>query len=217
MQQDQYFPMLAPFYVDAVHCLLSFASNAKDLVAIAAVDHIAELGSHLARGRVPLDDEAPTLPRSLWRPRRPSAGTIESVTADEPFAYDVQFWYNLDGPENEDVHAAEQEALKYLRLGGSGALGDSASKLARLELRSSSGGSAEACGGIGGVLVEDEQGGWVRRFTECQAHFTHWWPLLTGLAALIGDDRLPVRCCHVLVVHFISTAIILLAFALQSA
>jgi hypothetical protein len=34
-----------------------------------------------------------------------------------------------------------------------------------------------------------------------QAHFTHWWPLLTGLAALIGDARIPVRsssqstCC----------------------
>lgn len=44
LQQDQYFPMLGPFFVDAVHCLLSFATNAKDLVAIAAVDHVAELG-----------------------------------------------------------------------------------------------------------------------------------------------------------------------------
>lgn len=83
--------------------------------------------------------------------------------------------------------------LQFLRLGGSGALGDSATKLARLEMRTSSVGSADVGSGIGGVLAEEEQGGWIRRFTECQAHFTHWWPLLTGLAALVGDDRLPVR------------------------
>lgn len=134
------------------------------------------------------------LPRSLWRPRRPSSAGIDAAdsTADAPFTYDLAFWYNLDGRENDDVIAAEQEAVKYLRLSGSGALGDTASKLARLELRTSSAGSGDAPGNLGGVLLEDEQGGWIRRFTECQAHFTHWWPLLTGLAALVGDDRLPV-------------------------
>jgi hypothetical protein len=34
---------------------------------------------------------------------------------------------------------------------------------------------------------------WIRRFTDCQAHFVQWWPLLTGLASLIGDARQPVR------------------------
>ena len=203
LQQDQYFPMLAPFFVDAVHCLLSFAANAMDLVAIAAVDHVAELGAHLARGRVPLDDGAPVLPKALWKPRRASnvdtTPTTSSRALDQSehdgeareFSFDIEFWYNLDGRENDDVIAAEQEALKYLKLSGSGALGDTASKLARLEMRAGSAGS-DTTGGIGGVLVEDEQGGWIRRFTECQAHFTHWWPLLTGLAALVGDDRLPV-------------------------
>lgn len=110
VQQDQYFPMLSPFFVDAVHCLLSFASNAKDAVAIAAVDHVSELGAHLARGRVPVDDEAPVLPRALWKGQR---GSTPVVGEDgEEFTYDIQFWYNLSGPENEDVLAAEQEALK---------------------------------------------------------------------------------------------------------
>jgi hypothetical protein len=194
VQQDQYFPMLSPFYVDAVHCLLSFASNAKDLVAIAAVDNVAELAAHLARGRVPLDDDCPVVPRTLWKPRRASSMGLESQVTPEQHAYnyDTEFWYNLDGPENEDVVAAEQEAVKYLKLSGSGALGDSASKLARLEMRGSGGSEITGGSGIGGVLVEDEEGGWIRRFTECQAHFTHWWPLLTGLAALVGDDRLAV-------------------------
>lgn len=61
-------------------------------------------------------------------------------------------------------------------------------------------------GSIGSADGEQgEQGGWVRRFTECQAHFTHWWPLLTGLAALVGDNRLavgvPLSPCSVCAVY----------------
>ena len=74
LQQDQYFPMLCPHYAEVVHCLLSYATNAEGLVAIAAIDHVAELGAHLARGRVPLDDDAPTLPRTLWKQRYGGAG-----------------------------------------------------------------------------------------------------------------------------------------------
>ncbi len=61
-QQRQYFEMLSPFFVDAVHCLLAFSSNAMDLVALAAVDHLAELGAHLARGRVQMHDGSAVVP-----------------------------------------------------------------------------------------------------------------------------------------------------------
>lgn len=44
------------------------------------------------------------------------------------------------------------------------------------------------------LSVDDVKGGWIRRFTDSDAHLRLWWPLLTGLASLITQDpRLPVR------------------------
>ena len=65
-QDDVCFSLLAPFYVDLVHCLLAFSANAVDRIAQDAVDHVARLGSHLAFGHVPIDDGSEVLPLAAW-------------------------------------------------------------------------------------------------------------------------------------------------------
>ena len=48
VQDNAFVALLAPFFVDLVHCLLSFAANAVDRIALEAVTHVARLGTHLA-------------------------------------------------------------------------------------------------------------------------------------------------------------------------
>ena len=82
-------------FPDLVNCLVAFASNpaADSAVGVRSVDHLAELGAHLARGRVPLldgndehvravlaaDSGADGVPRSSGA--RPAEGEEEGGTA----------------------------------------------------------------------------------------------------------------------------------------
>ncbi len=218
-QEDVVFQLLAPFFVDVVHCLQSFAGNRQDRIAVAAVDHLSALGRHLALGHVPVDDNSQLLPASLWHDTSSSTssspvcdggGASDGCASDEPFEFLTEYWYNLLGPENDDIRLADSDASGSgsgrARAGSavgtgvgsasgtsSGALAHSLSLLARVESR----GNVSA--GAGAPRSGHHTAGWIKRFTDCHAHFTPWWPLLTGLATVVGDPRpaVRIRCtCH---------------------
>ena len=114
----------------------------------------------------------------------------------------MEYWYNLRGPENQDVIDAERDCVRSEHLVGLGLQGHSISLLTKLGEDAgaepvAAQGAARDRAPSGGLLTSisgsTASQPWIRRFTDCQAHFTQWWPLLTGLAALIGDARPPVR------------------------
>ena len=76
-------------------------------------------------------DDGSVLVDHVGRPVEITDGAEESKTADGPatsgaIERDVAYWYDLNGPENEDVIESQEVALKSTRLAGTGAGGSSA-------------------------------------------------------------------------------------------
>jgi hypothetical protein len=81
------------------------------------------------------------------------------------FSYSAEFWYDVNGAENSDVREAERRSSEAR---GADALSRMPSS-ACVKIPPETAYEPVRCGGIGGVLVEEEEGGWIRKFTDCQA------------------------------------------------
>ena len=169
---------------DLIKTLVAFAANpsAPELVALRAIDHLASLGSLLARGEVPLnpaETEAPLTP--------PSPGS-------KPGSYDHDVWYCLAGDEHADVRDIHLTGGESVSAGGAAA-GDTVDG-ARAAKGVAAAASAADVGADSTVVMESDQAShakFIRVFGDGEAHLQAWWPLLTGLAALVGGVRAEVR------------------------
>lgn len=168
-------------FPDVVRAMVAFGSNRHAMFALRAVDHCAALGAHLARGRVPLGDEAEAAQQA--GEAGPAAAAEGGAAAGGGAGID---WYDLDGPENADV------------------LDDVSDQHLRTQARQAAAAAPPAEEGAepteeelvdAALLATDgERGGRIRRFGDTHEHLQLWFPLLTGLANLVASDpRLAVR------------------------
>ena len=164
-----------------VRTLTAFAANpaAPELVALRAVDHLAALGSMVARGAVPLTKEEAETPLAV-----PAPGAL-------PGTYDGATWYNLQGEGNQDLQDMDTTHPPLTP-----AQPDADVDAGRAQRGAAA--AAEAAGGHGAaddaVVMEGDQALYfIRAFTDSEAHLQAWWPLLTGLAGLVGGVRVEVR------------------------
>lgn len=160
MLLTEYFTLVNKNYTDAVKCLVAFASNVHTLVALRAIDHLAEAGNRLARGLVPVreEEEADDLDDV------PSETPLKRRAISDSVLEDEREWVEID---EREISAAIITGIR-------------ASDLA------DDTGSAPPGMGEGRRIR-------LRRFTDDEQHTRLWWPLLTGLAALVEDSRLEIR------------------------
>ena len=165
---------------DLIKTLVAFAANpsAPELVALRAIDHLASLSSLLARGEVPLNAEEADSPLAP-----PSKGA-------KPDSYSSDVWYCLGGDEHADVRDIHLT-------GGDAASAVGTADSARAAKGAAAAASAADAGGADStVVMESDQAShaaFIRVFGDSEQHLAAWWPLLTGLAALVGGVKAEVR------------------------
>eukprot|EP01138_Halocafeteria_seosinensis_P008060 gb/GECG01008236.1/.p1 GENE.gb/GECG01008236.1/~~gb/GECG01008236.1/.p1 ORF type:complete len:1924 (+),score=268.60 gb/GECG01008236.1/:1-5772(+) len=154
-------------FEDLVKCLVAFAGNdaVPHTVSLRAVDHLAALGTSLVRGRVSV---GPADENNPWCDLNgPENDDVVDVSSTPPLGADVQF--TAAHPQRENEHAAsDYEGAMYQQNGS--AKEDDAT-----------------------IVSDYSNDGRIWKFTDKEEHLRVWWPLLTGLAGITSDHRLPIR------------------------
>ena len=152
-------------FEDLVKCLVAFAGNdaIPHTVSLRAVDHLAALGTMLARGKV----------------------SVPPAEGEHP-------WYDLDGPENDDVISVSSTPPLGSSVQMASQSNDNEQDLPHYE------GEVYQQNSVGqeddAQIVSDySTDGKIWKFADKEEHLKVWWPLLTGLAGIISDHRLVIR------------------------
>jgi len=108
-------------FVDAVKCMIAFGSNIHTMFALRAIDHCANLGASLARGRVPLEEDTEA-PATLLAKSKANNSTDENgpttPNSNRITGNGNNEWYDLDSKENMDVIDDSRDKNMLAKLGG---------------------------------------------------------------------------------------------------
>jgi hypothetical protein len=207
-------PSVLAVFIEIVQCLLSFASNYLSApISLAALRHLRTCGRRLCAGGV-IGTHCASLNEALVAATESGAASALAAAGagggggggggKDALALTEATQRGAEASEAAAA-AAEAAAVDFaggcsgVAAGGVAAAADSDSDTEDEEDKEGGGGrsggggggaaaagaaAAQAAAGGGG---EGSEGGFM--YSDCDAHMSVWWPLLTGLAALVADPR----------------------------
>ena len=193
----QHFELLAPYFPHVINTLLAFAKNVHEMVALRAIDLLSMATGYLAQGHVRVEGED-TRKKDGEESKEAKASDDEWIVVHLKDVAPVSTDTTVPTKMTPDGAAALQDMTDDQ---------ESPTGTAKFEILDEAEGGEGGDGGAEGVdggegvghsTGKDADGNVetairIRRFRDVEEHIRVWWPVLVGLATLIGDSREQVR------------------------